>query len=445
MGKGFLIVETSSFFKLAQRLRPRISEANDPLVQLQGATEVMVVLSLLPFAIIGTVWLVLETDFGQFSDHVGAFAVIMALMMLVRLRTFTILVQMTGNAQIPLVGSLSGLVIWIALLVYGYSAVWLLVVSTLISTGWQWWRNSRSVAFRFDQIWGVANSFLQEANVFALLVALAIYEALGGTLPLQTVKFAEWIPAFVAMLVSALLAAMILLPVIVYFNKKVTGGSVRAMIAGFLISFLSIELIMSPFAVLGAQLYARSGFGLMLFYLVGIWLVNSLAHYLSRTNQRSQQRAREMAQLEKLGEAIITAPPDGSTLPDIIAAHVKEMFTYDQIEIRLFDGNLTFIHPDAMTPAEDGWWDEMRESEDMTLVKPKVVLPGKQVAFGEGILVKINDAVPDDKVECLGGIYLLRHRQVGRASDSSAAVQSARFPDRIRTVPGTSSSGSPGP
>ena len=66
----------------------------------------------------------------------------------------------------------------------------------------------------------------------------------------------------------------------------------------------------------------------------------SIASARSRTNQRSRQQTREMTQLEALGEEIIQAPPDGSTLRELLAKHIDRMFRdpNDILEIRIFEG-----------------------------------------------------------------------------------------------------------
>ena len=55
-----------------------------------------------------------------------------------------------------------------------------------------------------------------------------------------------------------------------------------------------------------------------------------------KTVERSQQRSRELQKLEQLGRAIMNAPPDGSTLPQLLQAHLPAMFPSSRIEIRHF-------------------------------------------------------------------------------------------------------------
>ena len=47
--------------------------------------------------------------------------------------------------------------------------------------------------------------------------------------------------------------------------------------------------------------------------------------------------AREFAHLEELGEVIIEAPADASTLKDILEEYLAKIFPVERAEIRLFD------------------------------------------------------------------------------------------------------------
>jgi hypothetical protein len=67
----------------------------------------------------------------------------------------------------------------------------------------------------------------------------------------------------------------------------------------------------------------------------GLFLASLLAHHLSQAVERSQQRSRELEKLEQLGRAILSAPPDASTLPEVLEGHVSDMFPLSSMEIRL--------------------------------------------------------------------------------------------------------------
>jgi serine phosphatase RsbU (regulator of sigma subunit) len=89
---------------------------------------------------------------------------------------------------------------------------------------------------------------------------------------------------------------------------------------------LSLPALSNPFGILAAGLYIQSGFGILLYLIIGLLLIAVLARRLSQAAEASRQQSRQLQALEKLGRAIINAPPDASTLPQIMKDHVPLMF-----------------------------------------------------------------------------------------------------------------------
>jgi serine phosphatase RsbU (regulator of sigma subunit) len=272
-------------------------------------------------------------------------------------------------------------------------------------------------------------------EVFGGVAGLAVYAAAGGTYPLSGLHASEWLPAVSASLVQALLPNLIALPLVVYVSRLGEGGGLRSWVGIFMFGLVMV----SPFSILGALIYSEANAGLFLFFVVGVVLANELAYYLSRTNQRSQQRARELSHLEALGEALIQAPPDLSTLPDLLAAHVESMFPRDRIEVRLFQpgGRLppglhwptyTLAVPPDSTPVDEAAWTRLHEAPGDHLVLHHVIPPGMQHAYGDALLARIMTDAPGleggEKEWLLGGICLLRLASMGKPTQSLAAVQS---------------------
>src|SRR5262249_50839197 len=84
-------------------------------------------------------------------------------------------------------------------------------------------------------------------------------------------------------------------------------------------------------------------------------LVGLLVYRLSHAVERSQQRSRELAQLQELSRAIIAAPLDTATLPDLLARYVPPMFRHEHIEIRHLDQTLLHIPAQAPAIASELW------------------------------------------------------------------------------------------
>jgi serine phosphatase RsbU (regulator of sigma subunit) len=202
---------------------------------------------------------------------------------------------------------------------------------------------------------------------------------------------------------------------------------------------MRVLLITTPFAIPFTLLYTKATPGVNWFATIGLVLVNLLLYYLSRTNQRSRQRTREMTQLEALGEEIIQAPPDGSTLRELLTAHVGQMFQdpRDILEIRIFEGielpgfagdpeSLHLVHPAHQSPCPESYWDDLKRTDDPNLIIKDVIPTGTKAVYGNAIIDKITSAVPGengDAPACIGGVYLLRHKSVAESAEALPAVQ----------------------
>jgi serine phosphatase RsbU (regulator of sigma subunit) len=72
---------------------------------------------------------------------------------------------------------------------------------------------------------------------------------------------------------------------------------------------------------------------------LGVFLVIFLARRMSLAVMVSQQKTRELDQLEQLGRAIITAPADAARLPALLEKYLPTMLSYQQLSVWLFDGS----------------------------------------------------------------------------------------------------------
>ncbi len=162
------------------------------------------------------------------------------------------------------------------------------------------------------------------------------------------------------------------------------------------------------FGILAAALYTQMGLGAYLFLMGGILLASLLARRLSQTVVLSQQRSRELAQLEQLGRATFATPVDtpfSSCLPPLLAEYLPKMFQYRQAEIRLFSGQTLLQLPqDIPSIAETvwSWWTPDPQ--------PAHFIPGDKLPWpGEPTIypVVITPILSTQKAEPLGGICLI--------------------------------------
>jgi serine phosphatase RsbU (regulator of sigma subunit) len=180
----------------------------------------------------------------------------------------------------------------------------------------------------------------------------------------------------------------------------------------------------APFAVLAAGLYAQNGLALYLFFTGSVLLGSLLARELSQAVERSQQRFRELAKLEQLGQAIIDAPPDASTLPQLLQEHVPGMFPAARIEVRQFPDRVL-----ARLPEGDDWpsvagqiWDWLCTSSQASYIAPDAVPPWADQPAGEPLVVV--PILNHEAVQPLGGIYVAPQRDAVATASLVPAVQS---------------------
>jgi serine phosphatase RsbU (regulator of sigma subunit) len=143
--------------------------------------------------------------------------------------------------------------------------------------------------------------------------------------------------------------------------------------------------------------------------------------------------------LEALGEEIIQAPADGSTLKEILLKNIEGMFRdpSDILEIRIFEGidlpgfeggaeSLNFVYPSDQAASPDSYWDNLQKTDDPHIIIKDVVPAGTKAIYGDAIIDKITSAVPPPDGEhpaCIGGVYLLRYKSVAKSIDALPAIQ----------------------
>jgi serine phosphatase RsbU (regulator of sigma subunit) len=159
-----------------------------------------------------------------------------------------------------------------------------------------------------------------------------------------------------------------------------------------------------PFAILAAGLHTQNGLGAYLFFVAGLLAAALLAHRLSQAVQRSQQRSRELQKLERLGRAILSAPPDGSGLPDVLREHVTGMIPRARLEICVFPDQVLLRDPEDGPPVAASAWDWLRGSPEGSHFMPGQDLPWDSEPASDPLAVV--PIVDVQSGEALGGIYL---------------------------------------
>ncbi len=426
-------LQESKSFIATVRLWPQVSQMDDRQ-QLQAVQTIVQLLYLLPFALIGLVWLILGTDYGRLSEHLEALLILFIAMLLLLLQPFNIRVRLgeAGN-ELNITSSLAPMVMWSTLFISGAAGVWAMVLAAAMAA---LWRGNQLARYGQNPVWSPLSTFVQQISiyVFPILVAATIHLSAGGSFPITGADAGNWLPAFLAILIGVLLSGLIMLPVTIQVNSLVGTRTTLGSLFRNYASIVALPLIMSPFAIIIALLNTEGRTLALFFILIGIYLVNRLAHHMSQANAQSRQRAWEFAQLQALGEAIIQSPADASALPKLLIDYLPRIFPVEKVEVRLFEPDEKVVWspfhvslPASMQPISNEVWNRLRESTEPTIVVPKVVLPGQKRVFGDALAVKITTDRPGleaSAITCIGGVYLLRHRSVGETLDSLATAQS---------------------
>jgi sigma-B regulation protein RsbU (phosphoserine phosphatase) len=181
-------------------------------------------------------------------------------------------------------------------------------------------------------------------------------------------------------------------------------------------------LLVAPFTVFAAGLYAEKGFIAPLFIVGGALMASALAHRMSSAVEQSRERTRELRSLEGLGRAIVGGPRDGSKLPEFLREHVGEMFAMCTIDVRLFPQRELLHEPDYMDRPDDVVWEWLQATGETLGSPARRELPWGVTPRSHGlVLVPI---VHSETGATIGGICLRKRVNPETVSDVIPAIQS---------------------
>ncbi|MBE2221077.1 MAG: PP2C family protein-serine/threonine phosphatase [Anaerolineae bacterium] len=421
-------LENGRFARIIFRIRPNLANLSGS-AQIQAFVHTAIAVYLAPVVIISLIWLISATDFSRLITSWPSVVILFVAILFMNRRTFTLEVA-SEEGGLSFISSLSNLALWAGILITGSLILWIpLLVSIVLRVRAAYQLRT----YNQDPVWEPVSQLSQDilSELFAPLVALLVYGFLGGQLPLSVPSAGAWGAAFVSMFVAAVLPGLIMLPTFSYMNRAADVQVSGFGLTRFLLQITALSLIMSPFAVLVALAFIQGGLWAFFFFIVGIVLVNMLAFHMSQTAEQSRQRTRELTHLEALSEAILQAPPDAASLPDILRNHLPRLYPhhFDLVEVHLFAENgdgWTVHHPANKFPLLEETWQALANAPDDYLILEDVVLPTMKAVYGDAVLVKIPEIVPGLETAvptCIGGVYLLRHKQHADTQDSLPAVR----------------------
>jgi len=186
------------------------------------------------------------------------------------------------------------------------------------------------------------------------------------------------------------------------------------------------HLLVDPFAVLAAGLYAQLGLGVYLFLIAGLLIASFIAHELSRAVNSAKQRTREVEQLEQLGRAILTCCPDGSDLAKALNEHVPFMFPNSQIEIFSFndsnsEGKSILHHPENGLLVGQSAVDWLRTKTKGEYFRRGSILPWKEEE--SEMDVWMTPILDIETTQVTGGIFLSQYSETKAGASLLPALQ----------------------
>jgi serine phosphatase RsbU (regulator of sigma subunit) len=368
-------------------------------------------------AVLGISWLVLVTDLALVGAEWPTLVLMLILAAVLNQLDFFWVVERRAGIYDRWIAQLGGLVTISAALLFGPTALWLGTLLPLVQYAQKW----RTTTVPTQHVLALRNLTLNVSSFsIGALLGLALYQQLGGRFPLLGLTW----PA-VPLAAGAVLTLLIFdwlcwsgYLLIVGYTPLNRAGALEL---GLFAKFQVVAFLPEFFAILAAAVYVQMGLGAYLFLIAGALLVSLLTQRLSRAVERSGQRSRELAQLEQLGRAIIAAPSDASTLPEILAEFVPPMFLSVQIEIRLLAGQM-LLHTPAQPALPAALWDWLRST-----ARPQAVAVGERPPWSDQPSTHALAVAPIlgiDTAEALGGICVCFSPAVDDPAEALPALQS---------------------
>lgn len=387
----------------AQRLRPEITKTSGQR-RIGDAANVFTLIYSIPLALLGVVWLIKITDLKVISDNWQLLLLFTALMFIFDRLNYFLIIEIRTGGFANTEGDLDTIVMWAGIFILGVEAIWIAVLLATIYFIYGYQR-ARSSSNRWH-LWRVYISSIA-VSIISTLSALWIFNQMGGSLPLPGYSVDIILPAMLAFAVQFAMSIALVSGYFVYVAwalKTYLDASIRPFTIFFITAF-ALPALANPFSILVAGLFIQEGLLSYLFFIAGLLMVALLARRLSMTAEYSRQQSRQLEELEKLGRALLNAPPDGSTLGEILSQNVPAMFAANGIFIQLESGQVLLSHPQDLELDWQHTWDWLQYQRSAQVFAPNDKLPWHSSTDPHSALVltPIMDASKDTP---LGGIYL---------------------------------------
>ncbi|GAB4479135.1 MAG: hypothetical protein Kow0088_19720 [Anaerolineales bacterium] len=333
---------------IAMRFWPELKSYNEAR-RMIGTGEVISFLYTLPLALGGVLWLIFHTDLNLIAQEWQLFLVMGGLLYVFTRLDYFIIVEIRPERYGSAKGSLAGMTQWTAAFLLGPTALWLSILFESVRYLFNM-RLNRSPGIRWDMARNLTHDLANYS--LAYMVALAVYQRIGGRLPLNDLDPASILRGMAALGVH-LLVFLLIWAVYLFFGfwtqYHLAGKQGMRALFFFLVLALGLPNLAHPFAIQAAAIYSQHGWMAFLFFNSGLFLLALLARQLSWAAESSRQRTRQLEMLESLSRAIINSPPDASNLATLLEEHAPAMLPSARLAI--------FLKPDQLMVKRPGDWD----------------------------------------------------------------------------------------
>lgn len=402
------------FARLAQTLRPDIRTSSGA-ERMAKVVDVTGTLLTLPLALIGLGWLLAASDWPRLSQH---WALLLLVVVLIVLLDRWIIFMVTdlgtpgggayGNAN----SSLDSVIRWSALFLIGPTVLWVFILVDTVLTVIR--ARKLNWTQQLDLCWNTLRGYVFSLTSTTLLalISLSIYRALGGTYPISGLSVRNFFIGAAVIGTELLLGNLLLWTTYLGYSlwKMRAGLTPRFLfsILGIYAFSLAIPTFANLFAAPLAGIFLQHGFFLFLIFCLGLLAIAWLANRMSQASEHSRGQTAQIEKLEALGRAILNAPPDNSTLPDLLHQYAPAMYTFSRLAIWLETGQMLLKQSERWEAKElDGVRPWLAEHRQAQAVHPKDRLPWQ--AEGGTAQHRPTLVAPILEVESgglLGGIYL---------------------------------------
>jgi serine phosphatase RsbU (regulator of sigma subunit) len=365
-------------YLLTKKVRPDL-ETMSGQQRISGSADVLTLLYSLPLVIIGVAWLILVSDWESVIQSWYLYLLMGGLFFIFNRLRFYFITEIRAGGYANSDGAMDGIVVWAAILLLGPTFLWVKIISNLVTLLRTILRERTSQVY-----WNRGRMFCTDvaSDLLPTMAALAVYTWAGGSIPIKDYSIISLLPALLAIIIQYIGTILVYSGYIVYVVwslKNALHSPTRPVITFFFMA-LTLPALANPFGVLAAGIYANEGLWEFLYVIVGLLIAAFMAKKLSYTAEYSRQQTRQIDQLEKLSQAILDEPPDGTNLALVLRKYVSSMFASQGIHIWTESMGVLLQEPLTFSYDQESAWAWLQGKTEAYMV-----MPGDKIPWNPGI------------------------------------------------------------